>query len=73
MNSKIGDKKFNIEKAKNLIERDVEPDVDIIILPEVWTVGWAPKHFQESAEEITEEQMIRGLEEWAIPPEHPQE
>lgn len=66
MNSKIGDKNFNIEKVKNLIERDVEKNVDIIILPEVWTVGWSPKCFRESAEEITDEQMIRGLEEWSF-------
>ena len=66
MNSNIGDKNANIEKVKTLIERDVEHDVDIIVLPEVWTVGWAPKRFQESAEEVADEQMIRGLEEWSF-------
>lgn len=49
MNSKIGDKKANIEKAKALIERDIEFDVDIIILPEVWTCGWKPDVFKSSA------------------------
>ena len=63
MCSKIGDKKSNIEKVKSLIERDVDSGTDIIILPEVWTVGWSPKHFQDSAEEIADEQIIRGLEE----------
>ena len=52
LNSKIGDKKANIEKVKTLIERDVDKDVDIIVLPEVWTVGWAPKKFIDSAEEL---------------------
>ena len=52
LNSKIGDKNANIEKVKTLIERDVDKDVDIIVLPEVWTVGWAPKKFIDSAEEL---------------------
>lgn len=61
MSSKIGDKEANIEKIKQLAERDVEIDTDIIILPEVWTVGWAPKHFQESAEEINSSKTIQFL------------
>lgn len=52
MNSKIGDVKANIEKVKTLIERDVESDVDLIILPEVWTCGWKPDVFQSTAEVI---------------------
>lgn len=51
MNSKIGDKNANIEKIRNLIERDVEKDVDIIVLPEVWTCGWNPEIFRNSAAE----------------------
>lgn len=52
MCSKIADKKANIDKVNFLIERDVKCDTDLIILPEVWTVGWMPEYFQESAEEI---------------------
>ena len=52
MCSKIGDKKANFAKVNKLIERDVKTGVDIIVLPEVWTVGWSPKHFRESAEEM---------------------
>ncbi len=65
MNSKIGDKKANIEKVKTLIERDVEPDVDLIILPEVWTCGWAPEHFRASSE-ITEDWKQRSLDDNAL-------
>ena len=61
MSTKIGDKKANIEKAKNLIERDLEFDTDIIILPEVWTVGWSPVHFQESAEALEHSKTIEFL------------
>lgn len=49
MNSKIGDKKANIEKVKTLIERDVKSDVDLIVLPEVWTCGWSPEKFKSTA------------------------
>ena len=49
MNSKIADMNANIENVKNLIKRDVQDDVDLIILPEVWTVGWKPDEFQQSA------------------------
>lgn len=49
MNSYIGDKLANIEKAKFLINRDVNESADIIILPEVWTVGWSPDIFLEKS------------------------
>ena len=61
MNSKIGDIKFNQEKIKTLIKRDVEKDVDIVVLPEVWTVGWSPKNFRETAEDIKCSQTIEFL------------
>ena len=65
MNAAIGDKEKNIKKAQKLIERDVQSDTDIIILPEVWTVGWAPKHFQSCAEELSTSSTIEFLSETA--------
>ena len=65
MCSKIGDKKANFAKVNKLIERDVKTGVDIIVLPEVWTVGWSPKHFRESAEEINNSDTINFLSEIA--------
>lgn len=61
MNSKIGDKKANFEKVKKLIKRDIKEGTDLIVLPEVWTVGWAPKHFRENAEEIQTGETIDFL------------
>ncbi len=61
MCSKVGDKKTNFEKVSQLIKRDVNQGVDIIILPEVWTVGWSPRHFRESAEEIQNSETIKLL------------
>lgn len=65
MCSKVGDKKANFEKVSQLIKRDVNQGVDIIILPEVWTVGWSPKHFRESAEEIQYGETIKLLSDIA--------
>ncbi len=60
MNAKIGDKKENFKKLKQLIDRDVR-NADIIVLPEVWTCGWSPKIFQETAEEINNSETIQFL------------
>ena len=51
MESVIGRPDKNREKIKNLLSesiKDIAPD--IIILPEVWTVGWDCSKFLESAE-----------------------
>ncbi len=61
MCAKIGDKKNNFKKVEELIKRDVPQNVDLIVLPEVWTVGWSPKHFRESAEEIQTSETIEFL------------
>lgn len=65
MCSKIGDKKANFNKVKELIAKDVNSNTDIIVLPEVWTVGWSPKHFRESAENIDKSETIAFLSQIA--------
>ena len=59
MCSKIADTAANIKKVEKLIEQDIN-NTDIIILPEVWTCGWAPKHFRETAENISESKTRRS-------------
>ena len=61
MCSKIANKQANFDKVQQLIKRDVKQDVDIIILPEVWTVGWSPKNFRNSAEELKNSETINFL------------
>ena len=61
MSSKIGDKCYNLKKLKTLVKQNIECDVDILILPEVWTVGWDCKYFQNSAEEIENSETIKML------------
>ena len=60
MNAKIGDKKANFDKVSALIERDIDT-TDVIILPEVWTCGWAPRVFQDSAEDLNDSDTIKFL------------
>lgn len=60
MSSKLQDKQANINKVKILIKRDIDK-TDIIVLPEVWTCGWAPYLFKESAEEINNSPTIDFL------------
>jgi len=55
MSSIIGDKFANFSKVQSLIENNINESTDIIVLPEVWTVGWKPSLFKESAEDINGE------------------
>ena len=65
MCSKLGDKKANFDKMAFLVKRDINQGVDLIVLPEVWTVGWSPKYFRESAEEINDSETIKFLSDIA--------
>ena len=65
MSSKLGDKKENIKKVQELIEKNVQDNTDIIVLPEVWTVGWACEYFVESAEELENSEVINFLSKMA--------
>lgn len=49
MSSTVGDVEANIEKVRNLTDMQLPEDTDVLVLPEVWTVGWACEHFIESA------------------------
>lgn len=61
MSSKIGDKKDNYSKISDLIDKNIRPDTNIIVLPEVWTVGWKPSEFVNSAENLQGSETIEFL------------
>ena len=62
MGSIIGDIQANIEKTEALIESALfEKSVDILILPEVWTVGWDCQSFPLCAENIENSNSIELL------------
>lgn len=65
MCSKVGDKYSNFDKVYSLISRDTEKNVDVIILPEVWTVGWSCSYFRQSAENLENSETIAFLSEIA--------
>lgn len=61
MSSKIGDKWDNYSKILELVEKNIKRGTDIIILPEVWTVGWKTGKFQNSAEDLEDSETIEFL------------
>lgn len=66
MSSVIGDKWENFSKIVDLIEKNIKKGTDIIVLPEVWTVGWKPSEFEDSAEDLDNSETIEFLSELAI-------
>lgn len=61
MTSVIGDVEANCQKVKNLIEKYLDKSTDVLVLPEVWTVGWACQHFRESAQDLNDSNVVRFL------------
>lgn len=48
MNSVIGNKQANIEKVYTLVSQNLEAGTDVLILPEVWPVGWDCEEFEKA-------------------------
>lgn len=51
MSSVIGDIEQNCNKVKSLILECLDKKTDVLVLPEVWTVGWDCTQFRESAQD----------------------
>lgn len=54
MSSIIGEVEANINKVKDLLEYRLPSDSDVLVLPEVWTVGWDCASFRASAQTLEE-------------------
>ena len=50
MSSVIGDIEANIQKVKSIVEKELPSGTDVLILPEVWTVGWSCSNFIKTAQ-----------------------
>lgn len=61
MESAIGKKYKNFDKINDLIKKNITPDIDIIVLPELWNVGWACDKFIENAESIENSPTVEFL------------
>ena len=67
MESAIGGIKLNIDTVKNLLIANLEKyaEVDFVFLPEVWTVGWEPSVFSDTAQKIDDSDAVGMLKEIA--------
>ena len=65
ISSVAGDKFANFKKVRKLVDENIDSDVDLIVLPEVWTCGWACDKFKASADLISDSETIRFLSEIA--------
>lgn len=65
MESVIGNKHANFEKIEQLINKYIKPDTDILILPELWNVGWACSEFINASEEVKKSETIDFLSQFA--------
>lgn len=65
MSSILGDVEANIKKAEELLSFGIDKDVDVIVFPEVWTVGWSCSHFQETAQDLMTGSVGRFLSDTA--------
>ena len=52
MSSIIGDVSANIDKVEKIISAGLKGQTDVLVLPEVWTVGWSCSHFRETAQNL---------------------
>lgn len=65
-NAIIGNKKATFDNAYKLIESYIDEKPDIIIFPEVWSVGWLCQIFPEQSEGLETSETIDFLKTIAI-------
>jgi len=65
MSSVIGDVEVNISKVKSLVEKSLPVESDVLVLPEVWTVGWDCPSFRQSAQPLEDGSVFDFLSEIA--------
>ena len=61
-----GDIDKNISKIKSLFEKSEYSSADLIVLPELWTIGWDSPNFNKSSEPIFKSRAYNFLKEIAI-------
>ena len=61
-----GDIEKNISKIRKLLEESNFSSSDLIILPELWTIGWDCASFNKSSEELQASKTYKFLQELAM-------
>lgn len=65
MSSDIGNPDANRNKIEWIVSRELPRDTDILVLPEVWTTGWACDEFPKCSENISSSKSIKLLSDIA--------
>lgn len=65
MESIIANKEANFKKIDGLITQNIKPNTDLLVLPELWNVGWACNKFIAAAEDINNSETIKFLSQYA--------
>jgi len=65
MSSVIGDVEANIQKVKAILKNSLTYKTDVLVLPEVWTVGWSCSHFRDTAQNLYSGSVAEFLSETA--------
>lgn len=66
LSSNLGDKGGNFSKVRGILSSIDLREIDVVVFPEVWTVGWKPSLFIDSAEKIENGDTVNFLKEIAI-------
>lgn len=65
----IGNKQENFKKVSDILDekyKELSKKPDIVILPELWAIGWACEEFVKNAEKINDSITLKFLSELAI-------
>lgn len=65
MQSITGDVEANCKKVNELVQSHNLNDLDMLVLPEVWTCGWLCEIFKETAQDINNSKAINLLSDIA--------
>lgn len=65
MSSVVADIEANIKKVRALVEKELPLDTDVLVLPEVWTVGWSCSNFVKTAQNLFYGEISKFLSELA--------
>lgn len=61
-----GDIDGNIKKAEKLLSKECCSNPDLIIFPELWTIGWDCEHFNKFSEELLSSKILSFLKNTAL-------
>ena len=60
-NAILNNKQANFDNVEKLMEPYIDEQIDIVLLPEVWAVGWDCKQFVDAAEKDSDSQTLDFL------------